>query len=1459
MAKLSDCLKIHFGDPEDKFISDMIRAKAKSLSSNNRVTKDIAIKAVKDVISDFDNDSKSIRDQIERIEPEPVQMEKYAADNGPQYQVQESTGNIKSEKVDIPTGKEPLADNLKSMSQAKKKEKQDALYNNKRDKTPSYPGSLTRQRLHRAIAQVGDPDKAKITVPSNQKEKTLGKLAKAFGIKPVYFRTSDTATRVTGFYFPGTDEVFINLSSGAPINAVFGHELVHYIKDAHSDLYDYLVQEFEKNKKDYFLYVAKENVNREMAGLEKISEEKALEEFIADFANDSFQRVEFWDKLYKKSPSMFQNLVDSIKKIFGKIKSVLTRSEQYILDVDKAQNDLVKVIDEVMRRAEEGKTSSKTDSVDTNPSYMFAGPAAKGADKGKAFEAQQMRDAGVSREEVWNDTGWWEIVPESDVWSFEIDDSDISLKTDKIYSDDANTKLSDVIDAPTLFNEYPFLKKLDAVVTIDPKTTMPGGSFIPAKNKQDVSELDINIRARSEEDARRYILHEVQHAVQDHEGFASGGSPQIEAQFAKPGSNLLKLYDEYREAWRNLKTQYQDRFGIKRPGSLDSSNSEIEDWYDSVEESNAPPEVKTRFMDLLGKIENERDKEFGIIPQDIAYRKYQSLTGESEARLTEARLNMTDKQRKAEPPWETLEKMMKKEGLLQDGQKPENVLISRDGDGAAMSDIRYQAMSKAAAYEENRKNNRSIKIKAFTSFNKFKGELVKGVDKFLGSISTRLKLINQKLAEKIRTLDYDINTKYANDIKIALPLLEKAKKMTRDDYADWDFARKNSDGEKLKELNEKYGMVEEYKAVREMLDRIRKEAIEVGYEVGEIEEYWPRVLKDQEGFLKAIDRGPERPEFTDALKKKAKDMGIEVWELDPMQRADIISNMILGKYYGIPGPGSVKQRVFDTIPVEFNRFYMDSDAALMNHLHSMRKRIEARKFFGKVPEKIATAKQRLRLAETKLRETEQNDTDKISDLKSRIAEYRAIIEKYKNQNDFTENIGSYIDELIVNKEIKPEQENTVKEILTARFNERGATGNWAAYKNFSYMDTMGSPISAITQIGDLAWSMYEGGVFPTLKNAYKSILNKSRITKKDVGVERIAQEFADADTLSKAVAFVFKWVGLEKMDSIGKEALLNTAFEKYKQEAAKNPMALKQKIRPIFENETDSVIQDLLNNDVTDNVKRLVYGRLLDFQPVGLSEMPEKYLTAGNGRVFYMLKTFTLKQFDIFRREVYQDLKNGNAKQKAEAMKRFVYLSSLFVLANAGADELKDWMLGRDTELSDRVVDNVLRLFGVSKFVTWKARTEGVGSALTRQILPPFKFIDALTKDVVTAGDDKGLKTIESIPIVGKLAYWHLGRGSNNENELWDIRLNKEKARLNKVNDRLERSDNKSKFYLENRADIAERKRINKMQGKLNALRKKSNQLKKMKQTQEIEQRIEKLETARTEIIKKYFKKGTQK
>jgi hypothetical protein len=40
------------------------------------------------------------------------------------------------------------------------------------------------------------------------------------------------------------------------------------------------------------------------------------------------------------------------------------------------------------------------------------------------------------------------------------------------------------------------------------------------------------------------------------------------------------------------------------------------------------------------------------------------------------------------------------------------------------------------------------------------------------------------------------------------------------------------------------------------------------------------------------------------------------------------------------------------------------------------------------------------------------------------------------------------------------------------------------------------------------------------------------------------------------------------------------------------------------------------------------------------------------------------------------------------------------------------------------------------------------------------KFPNALIQDIKTFGDDKGLETVQSVPIAGKLYYWWFGKGA---------------------------------------------------------------------------------------------------
>jgi len=561
---------------------------------------------------------------------------------------------------------------------------------------------------------------------------------------------------------------------------------------------------------------------------------------------------------------------------------------------------------------------------------------------------------------------------------------------------------------------------------------------------------------------------------------------------------------------------------------------------------------------------------------------------------------------------------------------------------------------------------------------------------------------------------------------------------------------------------------------------------------------------------------------------------------------------------------------------------MDADASLMQYVYSMTKKIEARKFFGKVPERISALKtsskrknaelikftQLADMAQTENPEAFTEYQDRIIELNEDLARIDQSLNMYKIQRDYTENIGAYIDEMRVAGRIAPKDEKTVKDILTARFNEHGTTGVVNAFKNAAYIDVMANPASAITQIGDLAWAMYVGkvwtpsGFLGTVRNLGKAVTGKSEVTKEDLGFERIAQEFADGTTLGKAVSKAFKLVGLEKVDSIGKEVLINNALDQYKAEAKRDPEALAKKIKPTFGSKSLDVVQEILADVPSDNVKMLLYSKVLDFQPAALSEMPEFYLKAGNGRVAYMLKTYTIKQFDVFRREVIHNLKSDNPQQKIQGLTNMVQLLALLTLANASADELKDWMLGKETRFADNVIENLLTMGGASRFTRMQVSKEGFGSAMLQQVLPPMKFINSASKDLAegydnyVSGDTSSFdhaRIIDSIPGLGKLYYWHYGRGEENKKSLAEKDFSEATKAADLFKKQLENSTDKRTFIEANLDRFKQMKLQENFQAALNRNKAVINKLEKLPSTENVQMRLGQLKDQREQILKKYI------
>ena len=573
-------------------------------------------------------------------------------------------------------------------------------------------------------------------------------------------------------------------------------------------------------------------------------------------------------------------------------------------------------------------------------------------------------------------------------------------------------------------------------------------------------------------------------------------------------------------------------------------------------------------------------------------------------------------------------------------------------------------------------------------------------------LSTRLAKISPKLRDSLRRFEFNKNMATTEDIKIIEPFLNRYSSMNPEEARILDLALKNSDKKTVNDIIARNGMTKEFGAVRDLLDDLYNQAREVGMDVGYIDDYFPRRVKDAQAYLEYLRAGEYWSQIEQAIKEEQVRIG-ELLTND--EKVEFINKLLRGYGNGsikLNKPSNTKSRKIDVIDDNMNAFYKNSTTTLHEYVSAMNNAIESRKFFG------------------------------------------------MNGKDLDKSIGAYAKDLVDKQFISPTQEREVQKVIDARFKERGTHGIWTFYKNLGYIYTMGSPLSAITQIGDLAFSFYENGMYSTGVGLQKAFSGK-KITKADLGLDIIAEEFTDKSKSSEAVRKIFKIIGLEKLDNIGKETLVNGAMNKLSKQANANDPALIQELNRVFGQESAQTLQDLKNQTPSTNVKYLLFSKLADYQPIALSEMPEYYAKGGNMRIWYMLKSYSIKQIDVFHNQVFMDMKTNPKK----ALGNLIKLSAALAMMNGSADVIKNILLGRPTDLTDLVVDNILRLIGFSKYTVYKARREGIGAAMLATIFPPVPFVDDLYRDLSSKKDVSDYKVWNAIPLVGKFYYWWFGGG----------------------------------------------------------------------------------------------------
>jgi hypothetical protein len=179
------------------------------------------------------------------------------------------------------------------------------------------------------------------------------------------------------------------------------------------------------------------------------------------------------------------------------------------------------------------------------------------------------------------------------------------------------------------------------------------------------------------------------------------------------------------------------------------------------------------------------------------------------------------------------------------------------------------------------------------------------------------------------------------------------------------------------------------------------------------------------------------------------------------------------------------------------------------------------------------------------------------------------------------------------------------------------------------------------------------------------------------------------------------------MDALGKETLVNAYYEKLKAQAARGDFSGLGVLDPA---DRAKAVENLKNDEVSNDIKYVLFSKLLDYQPVTKSQLPEFYNTTGNMRILYMLKSYTVKQIDIFRQEAFSKISDGvrtqNKAKVTEGMKNLILLATSLAALGVGTDIIKNFLLNRDFDLGTLAVDNVLKLMGFSKYTVYQAKNE---------------------------------------------------------------------------------------------------------------------------------------------------------
>jgi hypothetical protein len=727
----------------------------------------------------------------------------------------------------------------------------------------------------------------------------------------------------------------------------------------------------------------------------------------------------------------------------------------------------------------------------------------------------------------------------------------------------------------------------------------------------------------------------------------------------------------------------------------------------------------------------------------------------------------------------------------------------------AMDDIYKQNVDAKKASARLFKRGRETMQNVYTDMRNYLSDAIVPLEEEIKQISPELYNMN-------RRLEIDKLQKTSAYYKRVKGFVDGMQKMDAPDFYTFDLALKNRDVDTVQRLLEKYALTDGFAEVRNILDDLREQMIDVGVDVAYMPDYFPRKIKDADGLLDYVEQEfGGRPEYSiiqKMIEEKRKDGRIRTKE----DEAQIVNSLIRGYAGGISIAkiGNVKERSIDVVDQYMNRFYKVSTDALTDYISGAVQMIENKKYFGRETKELQNlrkmvANRETTIADYKAMEPKEAkwkeikarnykigaveaqirntyDKDVKAELQDRKTKLEAEVEFLRNRraeqvkeiainrmevelaqvkkevddladSKIENSVGNLLLEMAEQGKISHTQELRLKELLLARFSNQGLGNEFLRLlRDGGYIWTLGNFESAITQFGDLGTSAYKNGLWNTAFEYVKAWQGKSEITINDLGLEKIIQDggYADTSAWSKALDKVLKYTGFEKMDKIAKQTLVNSAVRKARADAKAESPELEAYLRHEFGEKWVDVKEDLKTGAVTDEIMEYAMFQLLDVQPITIDQMPRYYAEGGKKRLFYMMKSYFIKQLNEYRKICFETAKSNPRKAVVDMTRLTVYL----MLFNAGADVLKDLLFGRPVNVPDSLVDNIFIGGSINRYQAMSVKREGLFKTLQKQLLFPV-MLDELVVDILSDKEVKDWNTWKNVPLVGRPYYWWFGGG----------------------------------------------------------------------------------------------------